>query len=167
MNFTNVPCIVKKWQCGVQFILMVLLVLIYLRMRGATYSNCECRAVQKSCWKHFSSLSYVFVSKIYCGSNKMEQLLTQHRFSCKFSGQCFGDITWSARSPDYFIWCYIKNRVYETRSANIRDLKQWNLECIQGIPKEMLQRVMTAFPSRLQECIERHGGHLQNVIFKQ
>jgi hypothetical protein len=28
----------------------------------------------------------------------------------------------------------------------------------------MLQRVMTAFPSRLQECKERHGGHTQSVI---
>ena len=84
----------------------------------------------------------------------------------------FGDITWPARSPDlavpdYFLWGYVKSKVYETRPANIDDLKQRIRECTQGIPKEMLQRVMTAFPSRLQECIERHGGHLQSVIFKQ
>jgi len=38
---------------------------------------------------------------------------------------------------------------------------------IQGIPDGMLHRVMTAFPSRLQQCTEQHGGHLQSVVFKQ
>jgi hypothetical protein len=64
----------------------------------------------------------------------------------------------------YFLWGYVKSKVYETPPANIDDLKSRILECIQRIPKEMLQRVMTAFPSRLQECIERHGGHLQSVL---
>jgi len=83
-----------------------------------------------------------------------------------------GDITWPTRSldravPDYFLWGYVKNNVYETRPTNIADLKQWIQEIIQGIPKELLQRVMTAFALRLQECIEWHGGHLQSVTFKK
>jgi hypothetical protein len=69
--------------------------------------------------------------------------------------------------PGYFLWGYVKSKVYETRPANTDHLKQRIRECTQGIPKEMLQRVMTAFLSRLQECIERHVGHLQSVIFKQ
>jgi hypothetical protein len=31
----------------------------------------------------------------------------------------------------------------------------------------MLQCVMTARPSRLQECIEQRGGHIPSVIFRQ
>ena len=78
----------------------------------------------------------------------------------------FGDITCPARSPDlvvpdYFLWSNVRSKVYETRPANIADLKQRILDCIQGIPKSMLQRVMTAFPSQLQVCIERHGSHYQ------
>jgi len=62
------------------------------------------------------------------------------------------DITCPARwpdhgVPDYFLWVYVKSKVYETHPANIADLKQQILECIQGIPKEMLQHVMTFFPS--------------------
>ena len=77
-----------------------------------------------------------------------------------------GDITCPARSPDlvvpdYFLWSNVRSKVYETRPANIADLKQRILDCIQGIPKSMLQRVMTAFPSQLQVCIERHGSHYQ------
>jgi hypothetical protein len=64
---------------------------------------------------------------------------------------CFGDSTWPARSPDhavpdYFLWGHVKSKVYETHPAIIADLKQRILVCIQGIPKEMLQRVMKAFP---------------------
>jgi len=69
--------------------------------------------------------------------------------------------------PDYFLWGYDKSKAYETRPANIDDLKHRILECIQRSPKEMLQRVITAFPSLLQQCTERHGGQLQSVIFKQ
>jgi hypothetical protein len=57
--------------------------------------------------------------------------------------------------------------VYETRPANIDELKRRIQECIQGIPNKMLRRVMTSLPSRLKECIERNGGHLQSVIYKQ
>ena len=61
----------------------------------------------------------------------------------------FGDITWPARSPDhavpdYFFCCYVTNKVHKTRPANIAVLKQRNLQCIQRIPKEMLQSATTA-----------------------
>jgi hypothetical protein len=64
----------------------------------------------------------------------------------------FGYITWPARSPDlvvpdYSLWGYVRSKLYETRPASIADLKQQILDCIQGIPKSMLQRVMTAFLS--------------------
>jgi hypothetical protein len=49
--------------------------------------------------------------------------------------------------PDYFLWGYVKSKVYKTHPANIADLKQQILECIQEISKEMPQRVMTSFPS--------------------
>ena len=68
---------------------------------------------------------------------------------------------------DYFLWGYVKSKVYETRPVNIDYLKRRILECIQRISKEMLKRVITAFPLRLQECTERHGGHLQSVIIRQ
>jgi hypothetical protein len=51
----------------------------------------------------------------------------------------FGDTTWPARSPcravpGYFLWGYVKSKTYKTFPANIDDLKQRILECIQGIP---------------------------------
>jgi len=117
--------------------------------------------------------------QICYGYNKMAQLFTQQKFPCKSSEQYFLAVTFlikgqhlAARSPGhavpyYFVWGYVKSKVYGTLAANIADLKQRILECIQGIPKEMLQCIMTAFTSRLQECIERHSLHLQSFIFRQ
>jgi len=88
MNFISVLCVVDKWQCGVKFILMALLVLISLRMYRGIQPLCMQSGTQ-SRWKHFSAMSYILVSKICCGSNKMEKLVTQQKFPCKSSGQCF------------------------------------------------------------------------------
>jgi hypothetical protein len=80
--------------------------------------------------------------QICCGYNKMEQLLTQQKFPYQYSGKCFlaatllaKDNTWPALSPDfavtdYFLWGYVKSKVYETRPANIADLKRRILEFI-------------------------------------
>jgi len=83
----------------------------------------------------------------------------------------FRYITWLAHSPDpavpdYFPWGYVKSKVQETHPANTAPFKRRILRHIPGILKEMLH-VMTAFTSRLQECTEQHGGHLQNVILEQ
>ena len=88
MTFTSILCIVHKWQCGVKFILMALLALISLGMRRG-YSNCACTVVHSHTWNISLQMSYILISKICCGSNKMEQLLTQPKFLCKSSGQCF------------------------------------------------------------------------------
>ena len=80
--------------------------------------------------------------------------------------------TWFARLPDlavldYYFWGHVKSKVYGTGPANIANLKHRFQECFQGAPKEMLQRLTTTLSSRMQECIERHGGHIQSVIFEQ
>jgi len=64
-------------------------------------------------------------------------------------------------------WGYVKRKVHEARSSSTDHLKQRIRYGIQGIHSETLRRVTTLFPSRLQECIEQHGGHLQRVILKQ
>ncbi|PSN48240.1 hypothetical protein C0J52_03037 [Blattella germanica] len=59
----------------------------------------------------------------------------------------FGDINWPARSPDlsapdYFLWCYLKGKVYQERPHTIQQLKE-NIETeIQQIPRDMLHSVM-------------------------
>jgi hypothetical protein len=71
-------------------------------------------------------------------------------------------LAWLCRTRSLPLGLHLKQGM-----QNMSYLKQWILECIHVIPKEMLQCVMTTFPSWLQECFEQHGGHLQNIIFKQ
>lgn len=93
------------------------------------------------------------------GSNNMEQLLKEHRFPCRSWGNISRQTHFSFRGhylasrspdlpiPDHILCSYVKSKVYETRPANIDNPKQRIRDCIQGIFKEMLQRVVIAFPS--------------------
>lgn len=95
-------------------------------------------------------------------------------FPISNTARCFWR-TWPVRSAylaisDYFLWGYVKCKLYETRSANSDDLKQRS-ECIQGILKEILQYVTTSLPSRgANQChiqtltIHGHEMCLQKLI---
>ena len=82
-----------------------------------------------------------------------------------------GDIPWPPCSPDltpcdYFVWGYLKTKVFETKPRTIADLKQRIQDEVAAIPVEMLREVMNSFRSRLEECVRRNGSHLEGVIFK-
>ena len=151
---------------------MALLVLIALRkQRGLQYLWIQ--SGTKSCREHFCATHYILHQQDLLwfqkdGATAHAAQISTQVFRTMFLGRLishFRDITLSACSPDlavpdYFHWGYVKCEVYETYPANITDLKQRILECIQEIPKEILHCVTTALPSRLQECTEWHGGHL-------
>lgn len=83
-----------------------------------------------------------------------------------------GDFNWPPRSPDltipdFFLWGYLKARVFENRPQTLRALKTNITQEIRAINQELLLRVTESFQSRLQECLEKRGGHLKDVIFKK
>jgi hypothetical protein len=45
--------------------------------------------------------------------------------------------------------------------------KERSREKVAGIPLEMLRRVMGNMRGRLEECLRRNGGHLEDIIFKK
>lgn len=82
-----------------------------------------------------------------------------------------GDQSWPARSPDlsaldFFLWGYVKSKVFQNRPQNLDDLKNNIREVIAEIPVDMCRRTMASVLHRAQICTERNGGHLTNVIFK-
>jgi hypothetical protein len=107
---------------------------------------------------HFHWLNFLWLQQD--GAN-----CSHNRFPCKSWRQCFqadsflvlgtspGPPSPDLAVPDYFLWDYDKSKVYETCPANTDIVKQQIQECIQGIHKEMLQCVITAFPSRLQSVL--------------
>jgi hypothetical protein len=68
---------------------------------------------------------------------------------------------------DYFLWGYLKGKVYATRPRNIEELKARIREEISNIPEDMLHRAMQSLRIRCEECVRKNKGHLDEVIFKK
>jgi len=83
----------------------------------------------------------------------------------------YGDITWPAWSPDlsacdFLLWVYLKSQDSKAPVPHaLQELKHRIQQEVKLIPVEMLQRVMGDVGKRLSECLERNGGHLNDVIF--
>ena len=66
--------------------------------------------------------------------------------------------------PDFFLWGYLKDRVYKNRPRSIADLKNEIRREIGAITPQMRRNVMQSFRKRIDACIERNRGHLEHVI---
>jgi hypothetical protein len=103
-----------------------------------------------------------------------------NRYSINTANQLFpnhiisrnGDISWPVRSPDlsacdFFLRDYLKSNVYAHCPQNIAELKLGIREEIARVPVEMLCRVMGNMHSRLEECLRKGGGYLEDIVFKK
>jgi hypothetical protein len=76
---------------------------------------------------------------------------------------------WPSRSPDlstcdFFLWGYLKSKVYANAPNSLQDLRRNIEQEIRGISRETRQKVMRNFVWRLQECVRMQGGHLEHVL---
>ena len=61
-------------------------------------------------------------------------------------------------SPDFFLWGYLKDRVFSTSPESIADLENHIAEEINGIPKAMLVSVFTNMIKRIKLCKKINGN---------
>ena len=112
------------------------------------------------------------------GFNKMGQLpilleKQSHFSKTKFPMRLisrFGSIHWPARSADlsaldFWLWGFLKDRVYSSKPGTISDLKRNIEKEIAEITPDMLNRVMGNFKKRLNICIDNNGSHLKDILF--
>ncbi|CAI6356266.1 unnamed protein product [Macrosiphum euphorbiae] len=83
----------------------------------------------------------------------------------------YGDVHWPPRSPDlsicdFFLWGYLKSKVYINKLRTIDDLKNSIRQEIEAVPNEMLETAVRNFQERIQICINQEGRHLQDIIFR-
>jgi len=83
----------------------------------------------------------------------------------------FGDVPWPPRSPDlsacdFFLWGYLKSKVYVQKPCTVDDLKVPIREEIATVPQEMLVNVMQNFEERLRTSVRQEGRHLSDIIFR-
>lgn len=73
-----------------------------------------------------------------------------------------GFVHWPARSPDltpldYFLWGYIKNRLYKHTPQDIQVLRQNLIREVRAIPARTIQRAIFRMPRIIRKCIEVNG----------
>ena len=84
----------------------------------------------------------------------------------------FGYVPWPPRlpdltAPDFFLWGYLKSKVYGNHPAELHALKENIREEIAKLSEETLQAVMHSFLSRVHLCIEEGGGHVKDIVHKK
>lgn len=78
-----------------------------------------------------------------------------------------GPVAWPARSPDlnpldFFLWGYIKEKVYQTPVQNISELEERIRPAFTTITEEMLENVLRNIPKRAQACHEQGGDNFEH-----
>jgi transposase len=67
-------------------------------------------------------------------------------------------------SPDYFLWGYLKERVYENNPLDLDSLKANILQAIHNITPYTLQRVSANMRKRVNLCLQEAGEHFQHML---
>ena len=76
---------------------------------------------------------------------------------------------WPPRSPDltppdFFLWGYLKGRVYQNKPRTIDTLKANITEEIQALTADVLARIFQNMARRVQSCLDANGGHFQHML---
>jgi len=66
--------------------------------------------------------------------------------------------------PDYFLWGYLKGRVYQNKPRTIDALKANITEEIQTVTADVLARTFQNMARRVQSCLDANGGHFQHML---
>lgn len=83
-----------------------------------------------------------------------------------------GPVNWPPRSCDltpldFFLWGYVKSKVYEDKPETIDALEQNIIRVIANIPAVMLEKVVENWTLRVRQLRRSRGQHLHDIIFKQ
>uniref|UniRef100_A0A8D8SNF8 DUF4817 domain-containing protein n=2 Tax=Cacopsylla melanoneura TaxID=428564 RepID=A0A8D8SNF8_9HEMI len=68
-------------------------------------------------------------------------------------------------APDFFLWAYLKERVYVNKPRTIQQLKNNITQEIQALGANVLRSVMENALERARLCEAGNGQHLRDVIF--
>ena len=65
-----------------------------------------------------------------------------------------------------YLWGYLKAQVFAHTLPDINSLKNAIRQEIANVTQDTVRRVMASVPGRRQQCLDCHGGHLQDVVLK-
>lgn len=81
-----------------------------------------------------------------------------------------GDCNWPPRSCDltpldFFLWGYLKGKVYANAPATIQELKNSIIHEIEAIEPQLCDDVIENYNKRITSCHLSRGGHLNDIVF--
>ncbi len=84
----------------------------------------------------------------------------------RWMGRGSPNLPWPANSPDltpcdFFLWGYLKSRVYRTQPEDLQQLKARITHEFQQLPMDFVQRSIDSYEHRLYRCIEVNGAHVE------
>lgn len=94
--------------------------------------------------------------------------ILNEKFPGKWMGT-HGPIKWPARSPDltpldFFLWPYIKNKIYVTYPENVEVLKERIRDACREIPPNMLEMANNNVLQRCRLCVAHEGSHFEQFL---
>lgn len=95
--------------------------------------------------------------------------IVQDWLKSKFGDFFLSKTKWPPRSPDlnpcdFFLWGYLKARVYNPLPKTLNDLRQ-NIEReIEKINEKMLKKVYENLKKRCSLIVSAEGGHFENIL---
>ena len=77
------------------------------------------------------------------------------------------NVPWPPRLPDlttmdFFLWGFIKSKVYTRNYENLEDLNASITAAFQEIPSQMINSSVASFERRIRKVIEVRGRHVEN-----
>ena len=110
-----------------------------------------------------------------CGFNKtvphaiqpMKQFnyCTRHFLFFRFGNQNWPPTSCDLIPLDFFLWDYLKSKVYANNPTTIRALQEEIKRCIKEILPQLCRKVMKNFDERVRMCQQSRRDHLLDVLF--
>ncbi|CAK9801230.1 Transposable element Tc3 transposase [Anthophora plagiata] len=122
-------------------------------------------------------LNCIDVSDVYfqqddvtCDTTRENVQLLRSKFGQRVIS-CNADINWPPRSCDltpldFFLWGYLKSRVYSVKPETRNDLKDNLRVAIREITLATCRKVVENFDSRIDICSRNRGAHLNDILFQ-
>ena len=85
-----------------------------------------------------------------------------------YPGSSLEGLEWPPYSPDlnpcdYFLWGYLKDKVWQSNPKTISELKRAISGQVAEISTEICQKVIRGFEGRLTAVIAKDGGHFEHL----
>jgi len=73
---------------------------------------------------------------------------------------------WTLLQQTFFLWGYLKAQVFTHTFRDINSLKNAICQDIANVTQDTLCHIMASVPGRWQQCLDCHGGYLQDIVLK-